>query len=144
MDLRHLEALRKAAPQLQIVTVHMDVSSTHLHSVSALSGIVLVTAPASEPWVISWRQWKARSCLLSNYLPAGLSHRPASCPARGLTDGDTFAEPLDQEYAEMVGNFDWESACSSIGNIPGAQHEPVHNSPARSRSPGPSMAERFR
>ena len=70
MDLRHLEALRKAAPQLQIVTVHMDVSSTHLHSVSALSGIVLVTAPASEPWVISWRQWKARSCLLSNYLPA--------------------------------------------------------------------------
>ena len=58
--------------------------------------------------------------------------------------GDAIAEPLDQEYAAMLGSFNWNSAGSSAGAVPGAQHVPAYGSTARSTAHALSMAERFR
>ena len=144
LDLRHSEALRKAAPQLQIVTADIMVSPRKLHASSALMGIVHAMAPTFQLGMRSRRPWKARPCLPLGLSSASLSLTPASCLARGLTLCDAIAEPLDQEYAAMLGNFKWNSAGSSAGAVPGAQHAPAYGSSARSTAHALSMAERFR
>ena len=144
LDLRHSEALRKAAPQLQIVTADMMVLPKKLHTCSALMGTVPAMAPTFQLWMKSRRPWKVIPCLLLGLSSASLSLTPASRPARRLTLGDAIAEPLDQEYAAMLGNFNWSSAGSSAGAVPGAQHVPAYGSSARSTAHALSMAERFR
>ena len=44
----------------------------------------------------------------------------------------------------MMGSFNWNSAGSSAGAVPGAQHVPAYGSSARSTAHALSMAERFR